>query len=151
MKNIDRILFPVDLTESSDKLVPYVTTMLQKFDAHLNILFVVRVFQYFTSINVPPVSINLFENELLDNARTKMEEFRKRHFGELIPITAEVLLGEPSETILGYIDDHRIDMVIMGTHGRKGIDRVIFGSVAERVIKTAPVPVLVVNPHKVVA
>jgi nucleotide-binding universal stress UspA family protein len=37
----------------------------------------------------------------------------------------------------------------MGTHGRKGIDRVIFGSVAERVIKTAPVPVLVVNPYKV--
>jgi nucleotide-binding universal stress UspA family protein len=101
MKAINRILFPVDLTENSDKLVPYVTTMLQRFDAHLNILFVVRVFQYFTSINVPPVSINLFENELLENARIKIDEFKERHFGELIPVTAEVVLGEPSETILG--------------------------------------------------
>jgi nucleotide-binding universal stress UspA family protein len=149
MKAINRILFPVDLTENSDKLVPYVTTMLQRFDAHLNILFVVRVFQYFTSINVPPVSINLFENELLENARIKIDEFKERHFGELIPVTAEVVLGEPSETILGYIEDQNIDLVVMGTHGRKGIDRVIFGSVAERVIKTAPVPVLVVNPYKV--
>jgi len=148
MKAISRILFPVDLTENSDKLVPLVVQMLQKFDAQLNILFVVRVFQYFTSINVPPMSINVFENELLENARTKMEEFKTRHFGETFPVTAEVLLGEPSETILGYIDDHQIDMVIMGTHGRKGIDRVIFGSVAERVIKIAPVPVLVINPYK---
>ncbi len=148
MKPISRILFPVDLTENSDKLVPYVVQMLQKFDAQVNILFVVRVFQYFTSINVPPMSIHVFENELLENARSKMEEFKSRHFGDLIPVSAEVLLGEPSETILSYIDDHQIDMVVMGTHGRKGIDRVIFGSVAERVIKTSPVPVLVVNPYK---
>jgi nucleotide-binding universal stress UspA family protein len=42
-----------------------------------------------------------------------------------------------------------MDLIIMGTHGRKGMDKVIFGSVAERVVKTAPVPVLVVNPYKV--
>ena len=148
MRAISRILFPVDLTENSDKLVPYVVQMLQKFDAQVNILFVVRVFQYFTSINVPPMSINVFENELVEMARKKMDEFKSRHFGDLFPVTAEVVLGEPSETILAYIDDHQIDMVVMGTHGRKGIDRVIFGSVAERVIKTSPVPVLVVNPYK---
>ena len=42
----------------------------------------------------------------------------------------------------------KIDLVIMGTHGRKGMDKIIFGSVAERVVKTSPVPVMVVNPFK---
>jgi nucleotide-binding universal stress UspA family protein len=50
--------------------------------------------------------------------------------------------------IIEYITSNEINLVIMGTHGRKGLDKVIFGSVAERVVKTAPVPVMVVNPHK---
>ena len=52
------------------------------------------------------------------------------------------------EEIINYIEDQNIDLVIMGTHGRKGMDKVIFGSVAERVLKTSPVPVMVVNPYK---
>ena len=51
--------------------------------------------------------------------------------------------------IINYVTSKGIDLVIMGTHGRKGLDKVIFGSVAERVVKTAPVPVMVVNPHKI--
>jgi nucleotide-binding universal stress UspA family protein len=148
VKAIRRILFPVDLTEDSDKLVPYVVQMRQKFDAEVNILYVVRVFQYFSSINVPTMSIDIFENEVMEMAHRKMKEFKMHHFSRLHPVTAEVILGEPSETILSYIEENQIDMVIMGTHGRRGIDRVIFGSVAERVIKSAPVPVLVVNPYR---
>lgn len=149
MKDINRILFPVDLTESSEKMVPHVTAMVQKFAAQLHLLFVVRIFQYFTSIYVPHPSINLFESELLEGARKRMNEFHDSHFKALPDVVDEVILGDASETILTYIGDKQIDMVIMGTHGRKGLDRVIFGSVAERVIKNSPVPVLVVNPFKV--
>ena len=148
MKPIERILFPVDLTESSQKLVPYVITMANKFDAEVHVLFVVRVFQYFTDIYVAPPSITVFENELVEGANKKMEEFAQTQFGELKPIRRQVVLGDPPDSILNYIQEHDINMVIMGTHGRKGIDRVLFGSVAERVIKTAGVPVLVVNPSR---
>lgn len=149
MKTFDRILFPVDLTENSDKLVPYVDAMVQKFNAAVHVLFVVRIFQYFTDIYVAPPSISLFENELVDGARKKMDEFLQEHFASRAKTFGEVVLGDPPEAILSYIEDHRIDLVVMGTHGRKGLDRVLFGSVAERVIKTSPVPVLVVNPHTV--
>ena len=149
MKTVNRILFPVDLTESSDKLVPHVTTMVHKFEAQLHLLFVVRIFQYFSSIYVPHPSINLFESELLEGARRRMNEFHDSHFKALSDVVDEVILGDASETILEYIANKQIDMVIMGTHGRKGLDRVIFGSVAERVIKSSPVPVLVVNPYKI--
>ena len=57
--------------------------------------------------------------------------------------------GDASEEIVNYIEERHIDLVIMGTHGRKGMDKIVFGSVAERVVKTSPVPVMVVNPFKV--
>jgi nucleotide-binding universal stress UspA family protein len=146
MDTFRKILFPVDLSESSEKLVPIVMTMIRKFDAELHLLFVVRILRYFTDIYVPHPSINLFETEMVEGAQKKMEEFRQGHFADLTAIKANVLLGDPADTIIGYIKDSGIEMVVMGTHGRKGLDRVLFGSVAERVIKTSPVPVLVANP-----
>ena len=148
MKSIERILFPVDLTENSEKLVPYVLTMAQKFEAAVHILFVVRIFQYFTDIYVAPPSISVFEKELVDGARKKMDEFTRTHFDSSIRIQSEIILGDPSDAILTYIDEQRMDMVIMGTHGRKGLDRVLFGSVAGRGVKKSGVPVLVINPYK---
>jgi nucleotide-binding universal stress UspA family protein len=146
MKNIQRILFPVDLTESSERLVPHVTTMAQKFNAEVHVLFVVRIFQYFTDIYVAPPSISIFENELVEGARRKMSEFVAANFAAMPQTHGEVVLGDQSDAIINYIGDNKIDLVVMGTHGRKGLDRVLFGSVAERVIKTSRVPVLVVNP-----
>ena len=148
MSAIENILFPVDLTESAEKLVPHVAIMVEKFDAQLHILFVVRIFQYFTNSYVPNPSIDLFETELVEGGRKKMDEFVKTHFSHIDSVKSEVILGDPSDAIISYVNNNNIDMTIMGTHGRKGIDRVIFGSVAERVIKFASVPVLVINPHR---
>lgn len=141
-----RILFPIDLTESSEKLVPHVLTIVERFNSQLHVLYVVRVFQYFTNIYVPNPSIDLFETELIEGAHKKMEEFMRTHFSQFSEAHSEVILGDPSDAIINYNREHDIDMVIMGTHGRKGIDRVIFGSVAERVIKFARIPVLVIHP-----
>lgn len=149
MKAIQRILFPVDLTESSEKLVPYVTTMANKFDAEVFVLFVVRIFQYFTDIYVAPPSISIFENELVEGAGRKMDEFILAQFDAVARCKGEVVLGDPSDAIINFIGEHAVNLVVMGTHGRKGLDRVLFGSVAERVVKTSTVPVLVVNPFNV--
>ncbi|MBI5895203.1 MAG: universal stress protein [Desulfobacterales bacterium] len=78
-----------------------------------------------------------------------MSEFVDAHFGALPQTHGEVVLGDPSDAIMNYITDNKINLVVMGTHGRKGLDRVLFGSVAERVIKTSRVPVLVVNPFAI--
>ena len=52
------------------------------------------------------------------------------------------------EEIIDHILDKKIDFLVMGTHGRKGIDKILFGSVAERMAKTSPVPILLINPYK---
>lgn len=149
MHDFKKILFPVDLSESSAKIVPFVKSLASRYDARLHLLFVARVFDYFTSMYVPHPSVSQFEKEVIEGAEKRLYEFADESFKDLPGAKTQVVAGDPSEEILNYIGAHGIDLVVMGTHGRKGIDKVIFGSVAERVVKSSPVPVMVVNPFKV--
>ncbi|MDI6688732.1 MAG: universal stress protein [Desulfobacterales bacterium] len=149
MKEFNKILFPVDLSESSPKLVPYVTLMARKFGSEIHILFVARVFEYFSGIYVPHPSISKFEDEVVQGAKKRIEEFTEEYFSDFPATNAKVVAGDISEEILKYTVSNGIDLLIMGTHGRKGLEKVVFGSVAERVAKTSPVPVLLINPYKV--
>ena len=148
MKEFKKVLFPLDLSESSVKIVPYVRAVAGKFDSQIHLLFVARVFDYFTGIYVPHPSITQFEKEIITGAEQRLSEFTEEYFKDCPNTKATVVAGDASEEIIRYIESNGIDLVVMGTHGRKGLDKVIFGSVAERVIKSAPVPVLVVNPYK---
>ncbi len=146
MPEFRKILFPVDLSPAAVKVVPYVKHMAERHQGRVHLLFVARVFDYFTSMYVPHPSVTQFEKEVLEGAQKRLYEFAEEHFGQPPPARVKVVAGDPSEEILRYIQEEGIDLVVMGTHGRKGLDKVIFGSVAERVVKSAPVPVMVVNP-----
>jgi nucleotide-binding universal stress UspA family protein len=143
------ILFPVDLSETSPKIVPFVSSIADKFDSVTHILFVARIFQHFSSIYVPHPSITIFENEIFEGAQKSLMEFCEEHFKNTDRVKTIVVKGDPAEEILNYINKEDIDLLIMGTHGRKGLDKVIFGSVAEKVSKAAPVPMMLVNPYKI--
>jgi nucleotide-binding universal stress UspA family protein len=105
-----------------------------------------RILQHFTSIYVPHPSVKNFEAEIVKGAEKKLEEFVEEHFQGVSP-KAQVILGDAAEEILNYVRSEGIDLVIMGTHGRKGLEKIVFGSVAERVVKKSPVPVLTINPY----
>jgi nucleotide-binding universal stress UspA family protein len=146
MHHFKKILFPVDLSEASPKIVPYVREMAAKFDAEVHLIFVARILQHFTSIYVPHPSVNSFEAEIVKGAEKKLQEFTEEYFKD-VPGKARVVLGDAAEETLNYVRSEGIDLIVMGTHGRKGLEHVFFGSVAERVVKKSPVPVLTVNPH----
>jgi nucleotide-binding universal stress UspA family protein len=148
MIEFKRVLFPVDLSESSDKIAPYVQSLANRYDAKIHVLFAARAFEHFTSMYVPAPSVSRFEKELIDGAEKRLYEFVDEHFSEFTNTKAVVVAGDASEEIINFIEEQNIDLVIMGTHGRKGMDKILFGSVAERVLKTSPVPVMVVNPYK---
>jgi len=65
-----------------------------------------------------------------------------------LTVVTDIVEGNPHEEILDYVTEHGIDMVIMGTHGRTGLDRVVMGSVAERVVRRSPIPVLTVRDEE---
>lgn len=149
MKEIKRILFPVDLSETSEKIVPYVQTMSKQFNAQIHLLFIARILDYFVSIYVPHPSIDQFETQLVEGAKKRLNEFKEQFFAQYNVTEPVVKSGYASEEILNYCGENNIDLLIMGTHGRKGVDKIIFGSVADRVSKMATVPVLLINPYRV--
>lgn len=147
MLSFKKILAPIDLSEASPKLAPYIRTMAAKFDAEIHLLFVMRMSAHLTGFYVPFAKITEFEKSVLEGAEIKLAEFKDAYFGDWPRTRAKVASGDISDEIFSYIDSAGIDLLIMGTHGRKGLDRVFFGSVAERVIKAASIPVFVVNPY----
>ncbi len=149
MSDFSQILFPVDLSPSSPKVVPYVRRMADKFGARVHLLFVARDLSHFGGINVPFTTINNLEEALAKGAEVGLEKFRDKHFAD-VPTKIAVLCGDIPEQILDYAKNESVDLIIMGTHGRKGIEKVLLGSVAERVVKGSLVPVMVVNPHRTV-
>ena len=151
MKEIKKVLFPVDLSDVSPKIAPWVLSLAKTFDAEVHLIFVARQFEHFAKVHVAPESIESFEQEIVRGAERSLEEFVKRQFeskgfDRCVP---RVVLGDAAEEILDYTRSAHIDMVIMGTHGRKGLERVLFGSVADRVVKMCTAPVLTVNPYRV--
>ncbi|MCK5783942.1 MAG: universal stress protein [Desulfobacterales bacterium] len=149
MEKFKKILFPVDLSEISPKLVPYVSEMAIKFNSEIHILFVVRTLDYFAQYHVLNSEISDFQDQILGGAKKRMDEFKNKYFKEFSKKTGTVEIGDVSGTILNYIKDKGIDLLIMGTHGRKGLDKIVFGSVADRISKSAQIPVLLVNPYKI--
>ena len=102
---------------------------------------------HYAGLYVPHPSLGTLETELMKGAQEKLKDFQEEHlYGKIV--RSAVVVGDPAEEIIRYASDNDIDLILMGTHGRKGLDRVIFGSVVEKVVKSSPVPVLTVNTYK---
>ncbi|MDY7032523.1 MAG: universal stress protein [Thermodesulfobacteriota bacterium] len=149
MKIFNKILFPVDFSDVSPKIVPWVLAMAAKFDAEVHVLFVARRLEYYSSVYVEYGTINDFQAGVVKGSQMKMEEFVTAHFRKHVQCKTKVDLGDAAEEILKYIDSEKIDLVIIGTHGRKKFEKLLFGSVADKVIKMSPIPVLSINPYRI--
>ena len=132
MKPIEKILFPVDLSDISQNMVPLVLMMAEKFNAQIYLLFVVPYFEYLYTFQLAKPEIEDFSMSFIKGAENKIKEFKEDYFKEYPKVRTEILSGDPSDTILDYIDDENIDLVIMGTHGRKGLNHIITRSKCRR-------------------
>ncbi len=148
MMEIRKVLFPVDLSEVSSKLAPEAIAFARKFDAELHLLLVTGSFEKFQTFYIPHPSLKTFGEEVLRGGQKKLTEFVEEFFSEYPKLKTVVVQGDPAEEILKYVALEKVDLVIMGTHGRKGLDRVLFGSVANEVVKKSPAPVLTINPYR---
>ena len=142
------ILVPVDFSNNSKKILHDAEKFATKFGAKLSLIFVVQSFDDYSGFFVPHMPIAQFQDDLLNSARKKMDHFVEDNLSEAAGCTTEVRVGDVAEEIINYAETSNVDMIIMGTHGYRGVERILFGSVAEQVVKTAPCPVLTINPYK---
>lgn len=145
---IKKVLVPIDFSRNASRIVQEGVALSGKFEAEVHILFVAQVFYDYSEFFVPHMPVIKFEEDILSRAREKMGEFIKENFDSCASCKPLVLSGDVAETILVYAEEENIDLIVMGTHGYKGLEKVLFGSIAEKVVKAAPCPVLTINPYK---
>jgi nucleotide-binding universal stress UspA family protein len=153
MKNIQSILTPVDFSDNAGKIAQAAAYVAGTFKAELHLVFVVQNFEDYSGFFVPPINLPNMEEELFASAQQQMESFveeQKEAFAAagVANVTSKVLSGDVAEEILRYAAKKKVQLIIMGTHGYKGLEKIMFGSVADKVVKTACCPVMTINPYR---
>jgi len=137
----DEILVPTDGSPAADAAIEHAVDLADKYDARVHALYVVDGAAYSTLEAGSEIVIEALEAE--------GEEATERVAGAAddagVVATTTVTTGTAYRTIQDYVGDNDIDLIVMGTHGRQGLDRYLLGSVTERVVRTSDVPVMTVR------
>jgi len=153
MDEVQTIITPVDFSDNAEMIAESAAYTAGKFGAELHLIFVVQNFEDYSGFFVPPVNLPNLEEELLKSAQQRMDEFIAEKKEQYLAtgaaaVHSKVLTGDVSEEILSYAVEISCDLIIMGTHGYKGLERIMFGSVADKVVKNACCPVMTINPYR---
>ena len=148
MVKIDKILFPSELREYSLKILPYVLSMSEKYNSTIYLLHVIDDISKWGGFYLPHISLDLYQKEAMEAAEKFMDKICDDQMKGCPNFERKICSGDPATEILKTIDAEAIDLVVMGTHGYKGLERAIFGSVARKVVKNSPIPVLTINSYK---
>ncbi len=146
----NKILIPLDGSALAEKALIHAKALAKGCgSAAIDLMFVVQPLD--TTVTEPYTDK---DREFFSQSDQKAEDLGNRYLSKVAEdlkkdgITAKniVLLGRPAERILDYVEKNAVDLIVMTTHGRSGLVRWALGSVAERVIKTSTVPVIIVRP-----
>ncbi len=132
----ERILLPTDGSDATRQAIRHAFDLAARDDATLHVLSVVSGDQYRTPDG---------RAEAIAESERAVEAVAARAVGDGLTVVTEVGFGVPHEEILAYADAADVDAIVMGTHGRTGFGRAVLGSVTERVVRSATVPVVTVR------
>lgn len=137
----DRILVPTDGSGGMGAVIDHAVGLAEKHDAVLHGLYIINT----ASLTDLPMESSWegLSRALEQEGRVALDDLEERASA----VTSETSLtdGSPAKEIVRYAEDEECDLIVMGTHGRSGVDRLLLGSVAERVVRSSAVPVLTVR------
>ena len=145
--SIRRILFPTDFSGPAKEAQEYATKLAEQFDAELHLLHVVPPPMPSPHPATPWVTA---ENELrllIELSDQRLAKVLCEKWSQEQRVFHTTVLGFSVEEILKYADVHKIDLIVLGTHGHTGLSHLLMGSVAEKVVRMAHCPVLTVHPQ----
>ncbi len=145
MTRLKRILVPLDFSEQSLRALAYAKTLAKPFAASLDLIHVVPNPYVTDPTGLYTGLPQSFLDELDQNARTQLSAVLTGDEHQAFSARRIVAVGDPLFEIVEYARREPVDLIVMGTHGRTGISHLVLGSVAERVVRTAPCPVLTVR------
>jgi nucleotide-binding universal stress UspA family protein len=147
MTQLKRILVPTDFSEPSERAAAYAVELARRFQAeavHCIHVSDIPADLLATSNYYMSGPSEEFVGRIREESRKALETFIAKNL-QGVPTKAAFLEGRPFVEIIRYARDNQIDLIVISTHGRTGIKHALFGSVAEKVVRKAPCPVLVVK------
>lgn len=150
--HVKKVITPVDFSDNSTLIAEYAAYLAGSLKASLVLLFVVQKFEDYSGFFVPQMNVPDFEQDLFQQAEEKMAAFCENLKGYaeeqgVTDVQGKVVVGDVAEQIVSYSDGQEYGIVAMGTHGYKGLEKIMFGSVADKVVKSASCPVMTINPY----
>ena len=147
MMTLEQILVATDFSEPSDAALAYGRELALRFGARLHVLHVTQniYLNTFGAENLVAIAPGL-QQQIEDDARRHLDEIVGNAWsGEPVIIPGVLTAASPAVAIVAYAKEHHIDVIVIGTHGRGAFAHLVMGSVAERVVRFAPCPVLTVK------
>jgi nucleotide-binding universal stress UspA family protein len=147
MVHIKKVLCPVDFSDPSREAMHFAVDLAQRYGAEVVLLHVYQVPAYAFPEGMVLAGPDVLAN-LVDRIARTLAAWREDAAGRAAGLTvaAETAMGVAHTEILRVARERKADLIVVGTHGRTGLAHVFLGSVAERVLRTAPCPVLTVRP-----
>jgi universal stress protein A len=143
---IKRILVPIDFSEYSKNALKYAVPMAEQTGADLYLIYVVEPTVYPADLGFGQVVLPGVEDELREKGGKELAALIGREIGGRVKASAAVRTGKPHQEILLEAREKEIDLIIMATHGHTGVEHMLFGSTAERIVRNARCPVLTIRP-----
>ena len=142
---LNKILCAVDLTDQATNAAEYAMMLAKGSNAQIELVSVAPHPTYYVGLRTFHDSNEDVEKQIKDTYAPLLKEFAAKHFPGM-PIKTTLLYGDPATELVNYCDKKEWDLLVMATHSRKGLDRMLLGSVAHKVVSMVEMPVLTIRP-----
>lgn len=142
---LQRILVPLDFSENAGKALRYAVSFAQQFGASIILLHVVEPMIYPADSGFVPVETHSWEGSLVKETKARLDEVARQEITRGLEVETVVATGNAFVEIAETARSRQVDLLIITTHGYTGLKHLLLGSTAERVVRHAPCPVLVVR------
>lgn len=145
MYDIAKILVPIDFSNYSKNALRYAVNFAKKFDSKIFLVYVVEPVIYPSDFSMGQVTFPVADLEMNEKASEELENLAKSEIGSEIKVETIIKTGKPFVEINETAREEDIDLIIIATHGHTGMEHLLFGSTAEKVVRKAPCPVLTIR------
>ena len=140
--DIKKILVPIDFSDYSKSALKYAVNFCKNFNAEMILIYVVEPVIYPPDFSMGQIAIPSVNAEWDERARQELDKLAKEEIPDNVPVKTIIKTGKPFLEIIENAGELDVDLIIIATHGRTGVEHILFGSTAEKVVRKAPCPVL---------
>ena len=140
--NIKKVLVPIDFSDYSKSALKYAVNFAKSFNAEIILIYVVEPVIYPPDFSMGQIAMPSINTEWDDRAKDELQKLAKYEITGVTSVKTIIKTGKPFVEIIETAKEENVDLIIIASHGHSGVEHILFGSTAEKVVRKAPCPVL---------